>query len=280
MSVVAQLFNVEVPIIGCVHLMALPGAPLYGGSMSVVYDKAIEEAEILIECGVDGLIIENFRDTPYYPKRVPVETVAALAAVARELKRHVACPIGLNVLRNDGEAALAIATAVEASFIRVNVHCGAVVSEQGIIEGAANETLRLRSALRSGVLIFADVGVKHARPLVDRGLVTETKDVIERGCADAVIVSGERTGSETPAEVVQEVRRAAEAPVLVGSGAKPENIGSIFSLVNGMIVGSYFKSAGQANNFVERSRVKAFMAEVNKLRNRNTVVPPTRASIS
>jgi membrane complex biogenesis BtpA family protein len=198
-----------------------------------------------------------------------VETVAALSAVARELKRQVVCPIGLNVLRNDGEAALAIATAVGASIIRVNVHCGAVVSEQGIMEGAAHETLRLRSALRGGVLIFADVGVKHARPLIDRGLVTETKDVIERGCADAVIVSGERTGSETPAKVVQEVRRATEAPLLIGSGATPENIGNIFGSVNGMIVGSYFKSAGQTNNFVERSRVKALMAEVYKLRNRN-----------
>jgi uncharacterized protein len=280
MNVLAQLFNVEVPIIGCVHLLALPGAPLYGGSMSVVYDKAIEEAVTLLECGADGLIIENFRDTPYYPKRVPVETVAALSAVARELKRHVACPVGLNVLRNDGEAALAIATAAEASFIRVNIHCGAVVSEQGIIEGAAHQTLRLRNALRSTVLIFADVAVKHARPLVDRGLVTETKDVVERGCADAVIVSGERTGSETPAKVVQEVRSATEAPLIIGSGATPENIGTIFSFVNGMIVGSYFKNRGQANNFVERSRVKAFMAEVYKLRNRNTSARPTAASIS
>ena len=211
-------------------------------------------------------------------RRVPVETVAALSAVARELKRHVACPIGLNVLRNDGQAPLSIATAVEASFIRVNVHCGAVVSEQGLMEGAAHETLRLRSALRSGVLIFADIAVKHARPLVDRGLVTETKDAIERGCADAVIVSGERTGSETPAEVVHEVRRATDAPLLIGSGATPENIGTIFGSVNGMIVGSYFKSAG--HNFVERSRVKTFMAEVYKLRNRNTNVRPTGASIS
>jgi uncharacterized protein len=277
MSVLTRLFNVEVPIIGCVHLLALPGAPFYGGSMSVVFDKAIEEAGILIDGGVDGLIIENFRDTPYYPRRVPVETIAALSVVARELKRRVACPIGLNVLRNDGEAALAIATAVGASFIRVNVHCGAVVSEQGIMEGAAHETLRLRSALRSGVLIFADVGVKHARPLIDRGLLTEAKDVVERGCADAVIVSGERTGSETPAKVIQEVRRATDVPLLIGSGATPENIGNIFSSVNGMIVGSYFKSGGQANNFVERSRVKAFMAEVDKLRNRDT---PTAASIS
>jgi uncharacterized protein len=136
-----------------------------------------------------------------------------------------------------------------------------------------------RYAERGGISHAQDAG-RHARPLVDRGLVTETKDVIERGCVDAVIVSGERTGSETPGEVVQEVRRATAAPVLIGSGATPENIGTIFSLVNGMIVGSYFKSGGQANNFVERSRVTAFMAEVYKLRARNTDVQPNAASIS
>jgi membrane complex biogenesis BtpA family protein len=116
------------------------------------------------------LIVENFRDQPFYPGRVPAETVASLTAVACEIKRQHSCPLGINVLRNDGEAALAIATAIEASFIRVNVHAGVIVSEQGVIQGVAHLTLRLRSSLRSNVLIFADVAVKHAAPLADRGL--------------------------------------------------------------------------------------------------------------
>ena len=75
----------------------------------------------------------------------------------------------------------------------------AVVSEQGIIQGASHRTLRLRSALKSEVLIFADVGVKHAAPLADRGLPIETRDLTERGLADAIIVSGEMTGEEAKA---------------------------------------------------------------------------------
>jgi uncharacterized protein len=197
---------------------------------------------------------------------VPVATVAALTAVAHEIKRQYRCPLGVNMLRNDAEAAMAVATAIEASFIRVNVHAGAVVSEQGIMEGVGHLTMRLRNSLRSDVLVFADVGVKHAAALAGRGLVTETTDVVERGLADAVIVSGERTGSETLLQDVQSVRAATEAPLLIGSGATPDNIGKVFDLADGFIVGSYFKTDGNASNFVEPARVSAFMTEVNKLR--------------
>jgi membrane complex biogenesis BtpA family protein len=261
-----ELFPVRKPVIGCLHLLALPGAPLYGGSMRAIYDHALKEAAVLTEHAVDGLIIENFRDRPFYPGRAPVETVAALAAVAHEIKRQHACPLGINLLRNDGEAALAIATAIEASFIRINVHVGAVVSDQGVIQGVGHLTMRLRAALRSGVMVFADVAVKHAAPLADRGLTAETTDVVERGLADAVIVSGEMTGSETSLDDVQSVRAATDAPVLIGSGASPENISKFFTLVDGFIVGSYFKKAGKADNLVEPTRVSTFMNAIKTLR--------------
>ena len=127
------------------------------------------------------VIVENFRDVPgNYPGRVPAETVAALASVSREIVRAAGMPVGINVLRSDGEAAVAIAAASGAHYVRVNVHMGAVVSEQGIIEGMSQLSLRLRSALKSKVLIFADAGVKHAAALADRGLATETRDLAER----------------------------------------------------------------------------------------------------
>jgi membrane complex biogenesis BtpA family protein len=234
--------------------------------MRAIYDHALKEAAILAEHDVDGLIIENFRDKPFYPGRAPSETVAALTAVAHEIRRQYACPLGINLLRNDGEAALAIATAVEASFIRVNVHVGAVVSDQGVIQGVGHLTMRLRTALRSNVMVFADVAVKHSAPLAERGIRAETIDAVERGLADAVIVSGEMTGAETPLELVQKARAATDAPVLIGSGATPENISKVFDLVDGFIVGSYFKEAGMADNLVDRVRVSTFMNAMKTLR--------------
>ena len=144
--------------------------------------------------------------------------------------------------------ALAAATAAEAHFIRVNVHMGAVVSEQGLIQGMSHETLRLRASLKSTVLIFADVGVKHAAPLADRGLTAETKDLAERGLADAIIVSGELTGAETKTEDVEIVRVGTTLPLLIGSGATPENIHRVYGKVDGFIVGSYFKKDGRGES--------------------------------
>ena len=260
-----DLFGSKKPVIACVHLLPLPGSPRYSGKIREVYDRALAEAVIFMRQGVGGLIVENFRDKPFYPGRVPAETVAALAAVTREIVKATSLPVGVNALRNDAQSAIAIATAAEAHFIRVNVHMGAVVSEQGVIQGASHETLRLRAALHSPALIFADVGVKHAAPLADRGLPAETRDLTERGMADAIIVSGELTGVETKPEDVDIVAAHTHLPILIGSGTTPENLHNVFTKADGFIVGSYFKKGGRGENRVEAKRVEAFMQKLKSL---------------
>lgn len=253
-----ELFTAPKPLIACLHLMPLPGAPRYAGDMREVYDTALAEAALFKHYPIDGIIIENFRDVPFYPRRIPPETIAALAAVTREIVRAVTIPVGVNALRNDAPAALAIASATEAHFIRVNVHMDVVVSDQGLIQGRSHETIRLRSALRSQVLVFADVSVKHAIPLGNRGLATETRDLTERGLVDAIIVSGPYTGSATRPEDIEVVRQHTSLPLLLGSGATPENLHDVYSKVDGLIVGSYFKKDGLADNLLDEARVKAF----------------------
>lgn len=261
-----DLFSAGKPLIACVHLLPLPGSPRYTGDMDAVYENALAEARIFKRQGVDGLVVENFRDMPFYPDRVPAETVAALAAVSREVKKATDLPLGINVLRNDAQSAIAIAAAVQADFIRVNVHCGAAVADQGVLQGVAYATLRLRSTLRSEVLIFADAGVKHTTPLGPRSLGLEAKDLTKRGLADAVVVSGAATGSETRADDLDLVRQNTHLPVLVGSGATPENLEHLFPRADGFIVGSYFKKDGKAENLVEEVRVKTFVERFKALR--------------
>jgi membrane complex biogenesis BtpA family protein len=260
-----DLFTAPKPLIACIHLLPLPGSPRYAGTMRQVYETALAEAEIFTRYAIDGLIVENFRDMPFYPHRLPAETVAALAAVTRDIVKAVQVPVGVNALRNDARAAMAIATATGADFMRINVHMGAVVADQGIIQGTSHATLRLRVALRSHVLIFADVGVKHATPLANRDLATETRDVTERGLVDAIIVSGDYTGAATRPEDVDLVRQHTTLPILIGSGATPDNLPHMYAKVDGLIVGSYFKTTGQADNLVEEGRVKEFTEALSAL---------------
>ena len=261
-----DLFGERKPLIGVLHLLPLPGAPLYGGVMQTVYDQALAELDVFKRHNLDSVIVENFRDMPYFPGRVPAETVAAMAAVSREIVRAVDIPVGINVLRSDGEGAIAVAAASGAHYVRINVHMGAVVADQGVVQGSSQLSVRLRSALKSRALIFADVGVKHAAPLAGRSLDIETRDLAERGLADAIIVTGDRTGIETSVADIDVVRSATTLPLLVGSGATPENIEHVLPRVNGLIVGSYFKKDGAGHKLVDEARVQRFVHRFRELR--------------
>lgn len=250
----SQLFSNPQPVIGVIHLLALPGAPRYAGKLNRIIDRALREAQIFNK-HLDGIIIENFNDAPFYPDRVPAETIAAMTAISQMVVQTIDIPLGINVLRNDARAALAIATAVDAQFIRVNVHSHAVVADQGLIQGRAYETLRLRAALQSKVHIWADVQVKHAQPLAARSLAVETQDLTERGLVDGLIVSGLRTGAATSQQDVMLVKQHTHLPVWIGSGVNPSNLPQLQE-ADGFIVGSYFKKEGKVHQEVEEKRVQ------------------------
>lgn len=243
------------PLFGMVHLEPLPGAPLYGGSMAAVIDAALADARALLEGGCDGMVFENFGDRPFFKDRVPAETVAAMTRVIAAVTSAVALPFGVNVLRNDAASALGIAAATGADFIRVNVHTGAMLADQGLIEGRAAETLRRRAAIAPNVLIFADHMVKHAAPLADVDEVQAAKDLHLRGLADAIIVSGRETGAEPDAARFARVREAVGAPLLVGSGLTEANAAS-FAAADGAIVGTSVKRDGR----VDAARVARLVA--------------------
>src|SRR4029450_8762412 len=146
-----RLFGKKTTVIGMVHLQALPGAPDYKGSMSAVLDSVMADAGVLEQGGVDAIMVENFFDAPMYKERVPPETVASMARVVTPLRQKTKLPLGVNVLRNDGISALAIAAACDAQFVRINVMTWAMLADQGIIEGRAAEIARYRKMLGAQV---------------------------------------------------------------------------------------------------------------------------------
>jgi membrane complex biogenesis BtpA family protein len=247
-------------VIGMVHVAALPGAPLYGGSMQAIIDAAMRDARALRDGGCDAIAFENFGDRPFFKDRVPAETVAALTRVIVEVVAEVGMTFGVNVLRNDAASALAIAAVTAAAFIRVNVHTGTMLTDQGITEGRAAETLRTRAALAPDVLIFADHLVKHASPLAVIDEAQAAKDLRHRGLADAIIVSGAETGAEPDRGSFVRVREALiDAPILIGSGLTESNAGTLAD-ADGAIVGTSVKIDGRVEASVEIDRVKRLVA--------------------
>ena len=244
------------------HLPALPGSPGHSLRMQEIRDWVLRDAETLAAGGVDGFILENFGDAPFYPDAVPPHTVAFMAVLGRDVKTRFDQPLGVNVLRNDAQSALAVATAAGAQFMRVNVYTGARLTDQGIIQGKAHELLRYRKLLGADIAVAADVAVKHSVSLGPHELLDEVEETILRGRADAIIISGTATGKETRLEDLKVAKDAAgDTPVFCGSGANLSNLADIFKSSDALIVGTALKRNGVSTNPVDLSRVKKFMAD-------------------
>ena len=269
-------FGRDAPVIGMVHLPPLPGAPKAPTAgkraMKAAVDRAVSDARALDSGGIDGIMIENFGDAPFYPDDVPKSVVAGITRTAAAVDAATGLPLGINVLRNDAEAAVSVAAAVGADYVRVNVHTGARVTDQGIVEGRAHETLRLRERLGVDVGVFADTDVKHSAPLTAEGYTAESfADTAERGLADAVIASGRGTGEAIDGEALETVVAEREShgldtPVLVGSGVRADTIGEVLTVADGAIVGTALKQGGETTAPVDESRVAELVTRADEVR--------------
>lgn len=247
-------------LVGMIHLAPLPGSPRFRGSLDETVAAAVADGRALVEGGFSACLVENYGDAPFTRGRVDPATVAAMAVVVGEVRRAVAVPIGVNVLKNDARAALAVATATGAAFIRVNVHVGAVVADQGLIQGDAFRTLRYRRSLGVNTRLFVDVGGKHAVPLAPVDLAQVARDAAYRGLADTLVVSGVATGEPTPLGDVRRVREAVpDRPILVGSGVTPETVRDLLQVADGAIVGTWVKREGRTTAPVDPARVAALV---------------------
>lgn len=233
------------PLIGMIHMPALPGAPDNTKPMKGLIEFALSEADKLEGAGLDACIVENVGDTPLFKQDLPSYSIAAMALVTRKVVEHTRMKVGVNMLRNACEEALSVAHIAGAQFIRCNVLIGAYATDQGIIEGCAAKVARLKKELGSKVLVLGDVHVKHAYPIFNVEIEYAAQDLAERGGADAVIVSGARSPVPPSFERVKKVRDAIDKPVLIGSGIGLANIRKFYDRSDGIIIGEPdFKAGG------------------------------------
>jgi membrane complex biogenesis BtpA family protein len=245
-----------------VHLRPLPGSPGFKGDFGSVLDAAVRDATTLAEAGFPAVLVENFGDAPFFAGRVPPETIASMTLAVAAVDREVSLPVGINVLRNDGLAALAIATVTGARFVRVNVLTGVMHTDQGTIIGEAAVLQRRRAQMSPEVEIWADVMVKHAIPPPELDLAQAVADTVERGLADAVIVSGPRTGIGPASEDLETARSALpkETRLVIGSGASPANLGALLGQADTVIVGTALKTDNDPRNPVDPEKARRMVS--------------------
>ena len=265
----AELFGVPKPVVGMVHLWPLPGAPGYSGyGMQTIIDHALRDAEALVRGGVDGLIVENMWDLPYYVGgEVKPEAMTAQAVAAAAVVKNSPVPVGINVIHNGGIVCLSIAVAAGARFTRVCILTGSRLWDTGELDhGCAADLVRKRKQLYAEhIHIFADVDKKHSVAFPGLDLATHIEWTEFYG-ADALIVTGRMTGAAPDVEKVREARSLATRPVLVGSGSNRENIAAFLQYADGAIVGSSLKKDNVMQNPVDVHRVQEYMDAVRAVR--------------
>jgi len=267
---IEALFGRRQVVIGVVHCLPFPGAPDYdGASMDAIVAHAAAEATRYAAGGVDGLIVENHGDIPFAkPDQLGPETAACMAVAAAAVREACGLPIGINVLANAAQMALAVAKAAGARFVRVNQWANAYVANEGFIEGPAGAAARYRAAIGArDIRVFADVHVKHGAHAItaDRTIAELARDVEFFG-ADAAIATGQRTGDSATLDELRAIAAGTALPVLVGSGVNPDNVGDMFSLARGVIVASWLKRGGVWWNEVDPDRLRTFMQSANRAR--------------
>ena len=269
-NAIEAIFGRRRAVIGVIHLPALPGSPDYdGASMDSLMRFALDEAERYRAGGVDGLIVENHGDIPFAkPDELGPETAACMAVITQAVRLASGLPVGVNVLANGAVAALAVAKASGAAFVRVNQWANAYVANEGFIEGRAGAAARYRAWLRArDVKIFADVHVKHGAHAItaDRSIAELARDV-EFFDADVAIATGQRTGDAATLDELRGIAAGTSLPVAVGSGVNPDNVGDILTVADAVIVASYLKRDGVWWNAVDPERLAVFMLAVAKAR--------------
>jgi hypothetical protein len=251
---------------GVVHLRALPSAG--GAGFEPVLEAALADAKALVEGGVDAVMVENFGDAPFHrggrDDPVPPDVPAALAVVAREVRARHGVPVAINCLRNDAVAALGAAAIAGAAWVRVNVLAGSYVTDQGVVDGEAARVRDYRRQLRWDGGILADLLVKHAAPLAPVVPGDAARDLAERSGADAIVLSGARTGAAVDEGFVAEVRAAVPGfPLWIGSGIRPDNAARLWALADGVIVGTALKHGGRVGATVDPARVRELRRAMN-----------------
>ena len=254
-------------IIGMVHVDALPGTPNNKYSITQIISKAVQEAILYEQNGLDAIILENMHDVPYLNREVGPEITASMTAIASEVKKNTTIPCGVQILAGANLEALAVAKATGCEFIRVEGFVYSHIADEGLMNACAGELIRYRNNIgANNVAVFADIKKKHSSHSITSDLdITDFAEACKFFLADGIIITGRSTSEEADINELQKVRKTSYLPILIGSGITLNNIDKYWDLAEGFIIGSYFKKDGYWKNSLDKNRINEFMLKVKQL---------------
>ncbi len=255
-----RVFGAGKPVIGMVHLGALPGSPLYDRErgLAELVEAAAKDLAALQAAEFDAVMFGNENDRPY-EFEVDRASTATMAYVIGQLRSKIAVPFGVNVLW-DPMSSIALAAATGADFVR-EIFTGTFASDMGPWTPDAVKAMRYRDLLGRGDLaLLYNVSAEFAYSLDRRPLPDRARSAVFSSIPDAVLVSGQITGEAAAISDLEAVKAVLPGtPVLANTGVKHETVADVLKVADGCIVGSSLKVDGNTWNAVEPERAAEFM---------------------
>ena len=256
----ARVFGSTKPVIGMVHLGALPGTPLHDPERGLegIVEDAARDLAALQHAGFDAVMFGNENDRPY-ELDVDRASTATMAYVIGRLRETIAVPFGVNVLW-DPQSSIALAAATGARFVR-EIFTGTYASDFGPWAPDAGAAMRYRDRLGRGDLaMLYNVSAEFADSLDRRSLSDRARSAVFSSIPDAVLVSGQITGEMAALTDLESVKAVLpDTPVLANTGVRHETVADVLAIADGCIVGSSLKIDGDTWNAVDPERAAQFM---------------------
>lgn len=253
-------FGTAKPVIGCLHMMALPGTPYYDGSTTVADQIARlkREARLYSDLGYDAVVFANEGDRPYLTTVGP-EVIAAYVRIATEVLPELSIPWGCGVLI-DPFATMAVAQALDARFVRTYVS-GSFEGSFGSQAFCPGEIFRYRSSIGAQDIAVYTYFEPHAATSLD---TRSSEAMLEAGVMNMPIAGalfgGAHAGLPPQEGHIAQLKQAfPEVPLMIGSGGTVDNISDLLQFGDGVIVGTALKEDGILWNPVDPVRAEAFI---------------------
>lgn len=260
-----ECFKKQFPVVlSMIQPEPLPGSYRHSGlGIGEIMDRAVREAQMVMDNGFDGFILQNMNDMPVKQTANP-ESIAYMTVIGEQIRREFPEAV-LGVLVNwDGVAALAVADAIRADFVRVeHLFTGVEVTSAGLLEGQCCEIAAWRKRVGSRILVYADVYESHGVPLGAKSVEDAAWESVHEAFADGLFLSGKSAADSIT--MIKKARSRVEVPIFLGGGATGENVCELLQYYDGVSVATWVKG-GDMKNPIDPERAKIFMSEVERAR--------------
>lgn len=261
-----ELFGTDKPVIGMMHLMAMPTDPKYDpqGGLKKVIDRAREDLHALQDGGIDGILFCNEYSIPYTDNVRPI-TIACMARIIGELKAEIKVPFGVDVAM-DPYKVFDLAAAVEADFVRETLS-GAYAGDYGITQYKMGDIERHRVDVGCrNTYTLATLVPEGARQIAERPIEEVAKTITSALAPSALLVYGIAAGQAIDNSMISRAKNVVDTPIFASNGVRADSVADTLKVSDGCVVGTWVKVDGKFYNPVDQKRVMQLMNAAKQFR--------------